>query len=101
MGSNAIGEGNYTALQLLEMAQEQNHVYHIHLNHGGRTVDSRWKEMLGNNLIEISDYKVVSKTISDIILSHQTQTDKIIDLTVDINVKDKDKNVIVDTEIYL
>lgn len=101
MGSNAVGEGNYTVEQLLEMAQEKNHVYHIHLNHGGRSVDSMWKEMLGKNLIEISDYRVVSKVISDIILSHQTQTDKAVDISVDINVKDKDKSVDVDTEIFL
>lgn len=70
MGDSAKGQGSFTREELLAAAQIQNHVYHIHLNHGGRGCDPVWKEMLGQNLIEISDYKTVSKVISDIILSH-------------------------------
>jgi len=70
MGSTAVGQGNYSAADLLAGAQEKNHVYHIHLNHGGRRCDPAWKEMLGDHLIEIEDYTTVSKVISDIILSH-------------------------------
>lgn len=69
MGTSAVGQGNYTREELLALAQKQNHVYHIHLNHGGRRCDSSWKEMLGANLIEIEDHKDVSRVISDIILS--------------------------------
>jgi hypothetical protein len=70
MGDTAVGEGNYSREELLAKAQEQNHVYHIHINHGGRGVDSAWKEMLGQNLIEISDYTTLSRVMSDIIMSH-------------------------------
>lgn len=69
MGNTAVGQGNYTREELLAKAQEQNHVYHIHVNHGGRDFDPAWKQMLGKNAIEIQDYKTVSKVISDIILS--------------------------------
>lgn len=69
MGSAAIGQGNYTRETLLEAAQKQNHVYHIHINHGSRDCDNAWREMLGKNLIEIDDYKTVSRVISDIILA--------------------------------
>jgi hypothetical protein len=69
MGNSAIGQSNYTMEELLSMSQEKNHVYHIHVNHNGRTCDSRWKELLGANLIEISDHRTVSKVIADIILS--------------------------------
>lgn len=67
MGNSAVGQGNYTREELLAKAQETNHVYHIHLNHGSRFCDDSWKQLLGKNLIEISDYHDVSRVISDII----------------------------------
>lgn len=69
MDKTAVGQSNYTLAELLAEAQNQNHVYHIHLDHGGRSCDPAWKELLGKNLIEITDYKTVSRVISDIILS--------------------------------
>jgi len=74
MGDTAVGQGNFSAQDLLAAAQEQNHVYHIHINHGGRTCPPAWKEMLGDHLIEITDYKTVAKVISDIIMSHPVTT---------------------------
>jgi hypothetical protein len=68
MGSAAVGQGNFTREELLAAAQEKNHVYHIHINHAGRRCDPSWKELLGANLIEISDHKTIPKVISDIIL---------------------------------
>lgn len=70
MGATAVGQANYTAAELLAAAQKENHVYHIHLNHGRHCDTTAWKEMLGPNLIEITDYKTVSRVISDIIISH-------------------------------
>lgn len=70
MGSTSVGQQNYTKNELLSLAQQQNHVYHIHINHGGRTCDPSWKQLLGKNLIEITDYKTISRVISNIILSH-------------------------------
>ncbi len=69
MNESAVGQKTYSKEELLEEAQKQNHVYHIHVNHGGRGLDRGWKEMLGDNLIEITDHKSVGKVISDIILS--------------------------------
>ena len=86
MGSSAIGEGTYSREELLAKAQEQNHVFHIHINHGGYSLDPAWKELLGDHLIETEDYKGISKIISDKILSY---VDKKPDLTID----NKDKKV--------
>jgi hypothetical protein len=71
MGNTAIGQSNYTREELLAAARVQNHVYHIHVKHDGRYLDPHWKEMLDKNLIELSDYKTLSRVISDIILSHK------------------------------
>lgn len=70
MGSSAVGQSTVTREELLAEAQKKNHVYHIHVAHGGRGLDHAWKEMLGQNLIVISDPGAVSRVISDIILSH-------------------------------
>jgi hypothetical protein len=70
MGHTSVGQSNYTMEELLDAAQRKNHVYHIHLNHGGRKCDTKWNQLLGDNLIEITDHTTVSKVISDIILSH-------------------------------
>lgn len=69
MGNTAVGQGNYTREQLLDAARQTNHVYHIHINHG-RSCDPAWKQLLGENLIEISDYRTVSRVIADLILQH-------------------------------
>lgn len=71
MGDSAVGQESYTVQELLAAAQESNHVYHIHLTHGGRLRDDAWKQMLGKNLIEITDHKTVAKVISEIILSEK------------------------------
>jgi hypothetical protein len=72
MGNTGVGQSNYTFAELLAAAQLQNNVYHIHLNHGNRSCDTSWREMLGKNLIKITDYQTVSKVISDIILSYKS-----------------------------
>ena len=69
MGDAAQGQSTISREELLAAAQKQNHVFHIHLNHGGRSCDPAWKQMLGDRLIEISDYREVSKVISNTILS--------------------------------
>lgn len=71
MGSTAIGQGNYSREELLDKARIQNHVYHIHVDHG-RECDPSWKEMLRKNLIVVKDYKTIPRVISDIILSVAT-----------------------------
>lgn len=68
LGDTVIGEGNYSREELLAKAQEQNHVYHIHVNHGGHGCDPGWREMLGKNLIEIEDHTKIARVLSDIII---------------------------------
>lgn len=68
MGSSAIGQGNYTREELLEAAQKTNHVFHIHVDHGGRSIDPAWKQMLGENALVITEPTKVARTISEIIL---------------------------------
>jgi len=76
MGDAAMGQNNYTAEELLASAQKQNHVFHIFLNHGGRSSDSAWRELMGKNLIETNDYSkipdIISKVILDTLGSHST-----------------------------
>lgn len=69
MGDSAVGQSNFTMQELLEDAQKKNHVYHININHGRRSCDPMWKELLGENVIEVTDHTTISKVISDIILS--------------------------------
>ena len=71
MGSTSVGQNNYTREELLAKAQEQNHVYHIHINHGSRS-SSDWKQLLGDHLIEIEDHKTLPRVIASIILSKLT-----------------------------
>jgi hypothetical protein len=69
MGNTAVGQGNTTREELLDAARRQNHVYHIHINHG-RQCDPAWRELLGENLIETTDYRTISRVISDLIMAH-------------------------------
>lgn len=68
MGDTAVGQSTYSAEALLKAAQRQHNVYHIHINHG-RQCDGSWKELLGQNLIEITDYDNISEVIASIIFS--------------------------------
>lgn len=72
MGNTAVGQGNFSREELLASAQQENHVYHIFLEHGHRHVDSAWRELLGPNLIVISDHTKVAEVIANTILSHET-----------------------------
>lgn len=66
---NEIAQGSYSAEELLAEAQKMYNVYHIFLEHGGRTCDAAWKQRMGDNLIIIDDHTKVSRVISDVILS--------------------------------
>lgn len=70
MGETAVGQGNYTAEELLAAAQQKNHVYHIFLEHGGRRCDDAWRQLMGPNLIVISDHTTVASVIAETILAH-------------------------------
>ena len=64
-------ERSYTASELLSMAQEKYHVYHIHIVHGARSSDDRviggWKELVGDNLFLIKNKKDIPNIISSTI----------------------------------
>lgn len=77
MGETAVGQDTYTMEELLEAAQQQNHVFHINLNHGRRICDPMWRDLLGQNLIEIEDHTLVSRIISDVVLSHMESAPKV------------------------
>lgn len=59
---------NMSSFDCLQQAQKMYNVFHIHINEtmtGQQSyVLESWKEILGNNLIEIKDHKNVSKVIS-------------------------------------
>ena len=75
MGKNTTFQGtsSLTRDDLLNNARQMNHVYHIHINHGGRYLDKWWKDAFGQNLIEIKNYIEIPSLISSIILSQVEQ----------------------------
>ena len=70
MGNNP--QSGYTDKELLEAAQKQWNVYHLHIMQGSAGARSLpyWKELLGDNCIEVKDYSEVSKIISNIVTSN-------------------------------
>lgn len=67
------GEKGFSAEELLTAAQAKNHVFHIHVNHG-RKCDPKWKQLLGDNLIEIDDARNVGRVVSDLVLANTDKT---------------------------
>lgn len=67
------GERSYTAEELLKEAQKMYNVYHLHVTEtsAGKSSMNYWKNLMGQNCIEVSDTSKLSKIISDIILSHE------------------------------
>lgn len=70
MGKTAVGQGNFSAEELLAEAQKTNHVYHIFLEHGSRYCNGDWKQLMGDNLIVTSDYTAIPRIIAETILKH-------------------------------
>jgi len=64
-------ERTYYASELLAMAQEKYHVFHIHIAHGVRSfnevVINGWKELMGDNLIITNNSKDIPTIISETI----------------------------------
>lgn len=62
---------NVTDVQLLEEAQRLYNVYHIHINEASYKDDPRvlgyWKNLLGERLIVLNDYNMVSEVIATLI----------------------------------
>lgn len=56
-----------------QKAQKYYHVYHINMMHGiGATERSHnyWKQLLGDNCIEITNPKEVAETVANIVVKH-------------------------------
>ncbi|HRH68842.1 MAG TPA: hypothetical protein PLB89_04975 [Flavobacteriales bacterium] len=70
MGSSAAAQGNFTKEVLLAEAQKSNHVYHIFIEHGHRTCDDGWRQLMGQNLVLIQDHTAVPSVIASLILRH-------------------------------
>lgn len=71
MGNTARGQA-VSDVDLLSLAQEKYNVFHIHVLQGSAGKHSRdyWKELLGQNCIEVTDYKNIANVIVETILSH-------------------------------
>lgn len=74
MGDTAVGQGRYTAEDLLKAAQKKYHVFHIHVHHGYRVMDERWIELLGDHVITTNNHNEIPKLMSNIILGYQGKT---------------------------
>lgn len=87
MGDTAIAKGTYTAAELLNISQRKNHVYHIFIEHGHRKCDEAWSQLLGDNLLVISDYRNLSQIIAQTILqnegvdNHNTTPESVVETT--------------------
>jgi hypothetical protein len=68
MGDTARGQVT-TAEELLKESQKTYNVYHLHVLQGSAGIRSLnyWKELLGQNCIEISDYREIAKTVAKIV----------------------------------
>jgi hypothetical protein len=73
-GNTAKVEGNVTATELLAEAKKKYHVYHISID--PKHSMSRWKELLGDNLKEISDHTKIPGLVADIVLKHSKEYSK-------------------------
>lgn len=61
-----------SAKQLLEQVSERYDVYHLHINHGAysKSEFAKWKDLLGENAIEVSDYKEIPKIMASTIVNN-------------------------------
>lgn len=63
------GQASYSKEELLAAAQERYNVFHIHIKHGARTTEhAAWSQLLGENAIEVTDYKTIPDVIKGIIV---------------------------------
>ena len=72
------GEAGGSANDLLEAAQKTFEVYHLHIMEGQRGASSLgyWKELLGDNCIQIDDHRNVADAITDIVTKKSSNHNK-------------------------
>lgn len=62
-------ERDYSAKELLALAQEKYNVYHFNIDRGDADATQRsWQKLLGERVILVKDHKVIPDMIADIIL---------------------------------
>jgi len=68
-------QATLTDKELLAAAQEKYEVFHLHVMEGsaGSRSLSYWKELLGQNCIEVKDHRKISDIIGEIVVSHTIQ----------------------------
>ena len=92
---------DYSAAELLEKARETYNVYHIHVRetHNGKnqSVVDGWKQVLGENLIEVQDSSEIAGLIAEIVVKNtSTETNVNVKSTNDVvNKTEKVKSKIV------
>jgi hypothetical protein len=73
---NLLGDtdikNSYSDVDLLKLAQEKYHVYHIHVGpqEASNGVKNRWKELLNENCLIVPNYKDVAKTIAETVVAN-------------------------------
>lgn len=77
--TSLMGDGaqtGFTDADLLKAAQEKWNVYHLHIMQGsaGHRSLSYWKELLGQNCIEISNHEEVAHTVAEVVKNHSPKT---------------------------
>lgn len=65
-------QATLTEKDLLQSAQERYNVYHLHIMEGsaGRRSLGYWKELLGDNCIQVNNHQDVSKVLADIVVEN-------------------------------
>ena len=65
-------QSSFTEKDLLQKAQERYNVYHLHIMEGsaGRRSLGYWKELLGDNCIQVNNHQDVSKVLADIVVQN-------------------------------
>lgn len=69
-GENAQHQDTLTAEELYTAACEKFNVFHISVDHGYRTTDPMWKQLLGDRCIVVQDYNDIPMIIANTILEH-------------------------------
>lgn len=73
MGKACQAQGLAKANELYEAACQDNHVFHIHVNHRGRKLFSGWRDLMGQNVIEVDDYEKIPEVIAKLVIAHTEQ----------------------------
>jgi len=92
-------ERSFSDVELLEMAQEKYHVYHLHImeGYGGTRSLPYWKNLLGENCVEVNDYRDVHKMVAQIVVDNTDNEEPVkivIDETPEVPGKDGKEEII-------